>query len=168
MALKTNEFDESGRVSVLAVVKSDSSGTGKDSLYVSIPVLDVKRRTDGGARDLGGGPVEYVGGIEQYDRNEYVTLTFRESKYSENHVLDRVERAEFSDPTNICEDTFPNTDISKVCPICGEEAAAIVKTEYDSRTGGKVSDTANACTVDPENRGSWFGLTSETTFVHGP
>jgi hypothetical protein len=51
--------------------------------------------------------------------------------------------------------------------VCGRETAAVVKTEYDSMTGGKVSDTADYCAVDEDNRGAWFEFNGEHAFVHG-
>lgn len=164
MPMRTDHFDGEETERVLGVVLCPTS-YGK-SIYVRIPTLDTDRRTDGGAKDIGGAP-DYAEDIEDYDRDDYVYLTFEPSKYGDKHVLTLVEQAQFTDPLGADEPKFPNTDTPKVCPSCGREAAALVKTEYDSTTGGKVSDTADACAIDPENRGAWFGFSGEMTFVHG-
>lgn len=166
MAMKTERLDESGDIEVLAKVLSPTS-YGK-SIYVKVPRIGLDRRTDGGARDVGGGTVEFAGDIEDYKRGEYVYLHFRPNKYSDGgHVLDRVEKAQFTDPTNADEPKFPNTDIPRTCPVCGREAVAVVKTEYDGMTGGKVATGVDSCVVDPDNRGAWLDLSGEHTFVHG-
>jgi len=166
MAMQTKRLDGSGEVTVLAKVLSPTS-LGK-SIYVKIPRIGRDRRTDGGAKDIGSGGVEFAGDIEDYKRGEYVHLHFRPNKYSdEKHTLDRVEKARFTYPVNADEPKFPNTDIPKTCPVCGRKAAAVVKTKYDSMTGGKVADDADSCVVDPDNRGAWLDLSSEHTFVHG-
>ncbi len=164
--MQTERLDESGDVTVLAKVLSETS-YGK-SIYVRVPHIDRDRRTDGGAKDVGGGKVEFAGDIGDYKRGEYVHLYFRPNKYwDEKHTLYRVEKAQFTDPVNADEPKFPNTNIPKTCPVCGRKAAAVVKTEYDSMTGGKVADGVDSCVVDPDNRGAWLDLSSEHTFVHG-
>lgn len=165
MAMETDHFDSTETETALAKVASTTS-YGK-SLYVEIPLLGRSRRTDGGAEDMNTTSVEFEEDIFDYEYGDYVTLTFEPKTYGDNHVLTKVERATFTDPTNADEPTFPNTDIPKTCPCCGCEAAAVVKTEYDSTTGGKASDTADACVVTPENRGEWFGFSGEMSFIHG-
>jgi hypothetical protein len=166
MAMQTERLDESGDVTVLAKVLSSTS-YGK-SIYVNVPRIGRDRRTDGGAKDMGRGRVEFAGDIEDYKRGEYVHLHFRPNKYSdEKHTLDRVEKAQFTDPVNSDEPKFHNTDIPKTCPVCSRKAAAVVKTEYDSMNGGKVADDADSCVVDPDNRGAWLDLSREHTFIHG-
>lgn len=163
MAMKTDRIDSDETTTLLAKVLSPTS-YGK-SLYVRISAIGRDRRTDGGARDHGG-TVEFVDDIHEYERGDYVHCTFEPSTYSDGHTLVRVESAVFSEPIDADEPTFPNTDIPKTCPSCGREASAIVKSKYDSMTGGKVSDTADSCTIDPDNRGSWFGFSGEMSYVH--
>lgn len=164
MPAKTDQFDSNEAEKVLGVVKS-STTYGK-SIFVHIPQLDTKRRTDGGARDFGGAP-EYKENIESYEYGDYVYLTFDPCTYNNRHELTFVEAAQFTDPINADEPKIQNTDIPKTCPSCGREAAAVVKTEYSSMTGGVVSDTADACTIDPNNRGAWLDFSTEMAFVHG-
>lgn len=164
MAMETQHFDSSEEETALANVLTPSSR--EKSLYVRIPVLETDRRTDGGATDRNTVTVQFNEDVSSYERGEYVTLTFTPNKYGNGHVLTHVERADFTDPTNVDEETFPNTDIPVICPVCGERAAAVVKSQYDSMTGGKVDNNANSCTVLPENRGAWFGFNGEMSFVH--
>ena len=165
MAMQTNHFDSDSVETVLGVVLC-STNYGK-SIYVNIPTIGRDRRTDGGAKDIGGGTVEFEDDIYDYKPDDYVMLTFEPKDYVSGHTLTRVEKASFTDPLGSDEPKFPNTDIPKTCPSCGKEACAIAKTKYDSMTGGKVSDTAEKCAIDPDNRGAWFGFSSEMTFVHG-
>lgn len=167
MAMKLSEFDGDETEKVLGKVLTDGETSLGESLYVSIPRFDKSRRTDGGAKDIGGGQVEFEGDIEDYDRGDYITLTFEPQRFGGKHTLSRVEPAVFTDPLNADEPKFQNTDIPKTCPKCGREAAAVVETKYNSMTGGTISDTADACVVSADNRGPWFGITTETTFVHG-
>jgi hypothetical protein len=161
------EFDEDGELTVLAKVLTPKSY--RKSLYVRIPKVGKDRRTDGGAKDPSLKSVEFVDDIHSFERGDYVYLTFTpiDSSYNDNHRLTKVERAAFADPINAEEPKFPNTDIPKTCPKCGREGAALIKTEYDSITGGKVNDDADMCHIDPDNRGKWFGFSGEKTYVHG-
>lgn len=59
---------------------------------------------------------------------------------------------QFTDPLEADEPKFLNADMPKICPQCGREAAALVKTEYDSM--GKFSGTADVCSTDLVGRGS--------------
>jgi len=167
MAMKLSTFDGENTETVLAKVLTDGSASLGENLYVAIPRFDKKRRTDGGATDHSTTTIEYEGSYTDYERGDYVMLTFEPATYGDKHVLTHVERAVFTDPLNADEPKFPNTDIPKTCPKCGREAAALVETKYDSTTGGKLSGTADACVVDADNRGPWFGITNETAFVHG-
>ena len=157
------ELNGEGKITVLAKVLSPTS-YGK-SIYVRIPSVGVDRRTDGGARDITQN-VEFLEDIESYDRGDYVKLTFEPKNYGAKHKLTEVKDAVFTDPINADEPKFSNTDIPKVCPICGREASALIKTEYDSMTGGKINDSADACSVNPNNRGAWFDFSGEHSFVH--
>lgn len=159
------QFDSEETETILGVVRSEAS-YGK-SLYVELPRFDKSRRTDGGAADRNTTSVEFAEDIYSYTYGEYVMLTFEPRERFDDHVLTHVERADLQNPVHVEEETFPNTDIPVTCPICGREASALVKTEYNSMTGGKLSDNADACTVHEKNRGSWFGLSGEHTFVHG-
>lgn len=165
MAMETDHFDGEDTETLLGLVLSPTS-YGK-SIYVRIPAIDKDRRTDGGATDIGSGTVEFEDDIESYERGNYVTLTFVPKKYGDGHKLSKVEQSGLTAPYDVEEPKFPNTDIPKICPSCGREAAALVKTEYDSMAGGKVSDTADVCAIDPDNRGAWFGFSGEMSFVHG-
>jgi len=165
MSIRTDHFDGNDTETVLGLV--EANGSFGRSLYVNIPTLGRSRRTDGGAEDPSTVSVDFEGGIDSYERGDYVNLTFEPSDYNDCHMLHTVEKATLAAPTKIEEPHFNNTNIPKICPQCGREAAAVVKTEYDTMTGGKVSQDADMCTVTPENRGSWFGLSSEFTFVHG-
>lgn len=164
MAMQTDSFDGDEATTVLGVVLSPTS-YGK-SIYVRVPAIGKDRRTDGGARDHGGS-VEFDSDIEDYERDDYVHLTFEPKRYGDGHVLTYVSKAQFTDPLGADEPKFPNTSIPTTCPKCGRDAAALVKTEYESMTGGKISDTPDVCTVYADNRGSWFDFSSEMTFVHG-
>lgn len=165
MSMQTDHFDSDETETVIAKVLCPTSyGT---SIYVRVPTIGCDRRTDGGAKDMGIGGVTFDENIESYERGDYVYLTFEPMDYSDGHRLTYVERATFTAPTNVDEPTFPNTDIPKVCPKCGREAAALVQTEYNSTTGGKVNDNADMCTIEADNRGSWFDFTSEMSYVHG-
>jgi hypothetical protein len=165
MRLENTDMDETE--TVLGVVKVPATPTDRD-LYINVPKFDVTRRSDGGAKDPGGQP-PMEGDIDSYKEDEYVKLTFEQNKFYDHiHKLTYIEsHGQLTNPENIDQPTFQNTDIPKTCPICGREAAALVKTEYNSKTGGKISESTDACAVDPNNRGSWFGLSSEWSFVHG-
>lgn len=167
MAMATDVFGDDEKHTVLGKVLSAASRTDPNSLYVRVFKIGKDRRTDGGAKDYNTMSVDFVGGIEQHERNDYVKLTFMPLKYSDSHALTSVKSASFSEPPSEGETAFPNTDIPVTCPQCGREAVAIVKTEYDSTTGGKVAADGDMCAVDPDNRGKWFGLSGEHTWVHG-
>jgi len=169
MSMATDQFDGDSTETALARVLSDASGIAHGpSLYVEVPRIGKDRRTDGGATDKNLTTVEFEGDVfEDYERGDYVTLTFQPKEYGDGHVLTHVEHADFTNPLQAEEPKFPNTDVPKTCPLCGREAAALVQTRYDSTTGGKASDTADACAVDPDNRGVWFGFSGEMSFVHG-
>jgi len=165
MAMHTDHFDSNDTETLLAKVLTNSSIDS--SLYVNIPVIGRDRRTDGGAEDMGGGAVKIDGDVHSYERGEYVTLTFEPNDYGSGHYLTYVKRAALTDPLSVDEPTFSNTDVPTTCPQCGRTAAALVQSEYDSTVGGKVDDDVDACVVDEDNRGKWFDLYSEHTFVHG-
>jgi hypothetical protein len=166
MAMQTDHFDSDEKKTLLARVLCPTS-YGK-SIYVHVPAIGKDRRTDGGAKDMGSGSVEFEGDIHDYECDDHVYLTFEPKNYGDGHKLTHVEPATFTDPLGADEPKFPSTDIPKTCPSCGREAAAVVKTEYDSMTGGKVADTADACSVGADNRGAWFEFSGEMTFIHGP
>lgn len=165
MAICTDHFDSEETETLLGKVLNPATPTDSSSLYVKIPAIGKDRRTDGGARDYTSNSVTFEGGIESYDRGDYVTLTFESSKYSDTHYLSSVSHSAFTEPTDSPVEKFPNTDIPRVCPMCGRKASAIVKTEYNSMTGGKVADDADACTIT-EDRRTWYGLSGEHTFIH--
>lgn len=166
MSMKLSTFDGDGTETVLAKVLTNGGLSLGHSLYVGIPRFDKQRRTDGGATDHSTSTVEFEGEVKDYSRGDYVKLTFEPTTYGDKHVLKRVERATFTDPLNAPEPKFPNTDVPKTCPCCGREAAALVETEWSSTTGGKVSDTADACIVG-QTRGAWLGVDEGAAFVHG-
>jgi len=170
MVLRTDRIDSDETEVLLAQVASPTSRTDPKSIYVKIPRIDRSRRTDGGAENFGGPNLSmFEEDIDSYERGDHCRLTFEPMEFNDDkHELVKVEKAHVVKPQDSNEPTFPHTDIPKTCPQCGREAAAIVKTEYDTTTtGGKVSDTADMCTVHEENRGSWFGLLGEWSFVHG-
>lgn len=160
-------FDSDSTETALGVVLTTTSRTDPHSLYVRVPRIGKDRRTDGGATDMNTTKAEFEGDIDNYERGDYVTLTFEPKKYGDNHVLTHVASAGLVAPSNVDEPTFGDTDIPRTCPSCGRTAAAAVKTKYDSMVGGKVSSDADACSISPDNRGAWFDFSAEVTFVHG-
>ena len=153
MAMETDVFNTKNTERCLAVVKSTYTGMGRPSLYVEIPRVGETRRTDGGARDTNSTTVEFESDARTYKRKEY--------------VLTRVEDASFESPPTTSEKCFKGTDIPVICPQCGRVAAAAVKSEYDSMTGGICDSSADVCVVQPDNRGEWYEFRNEMTFVHG-
>lgn len=165
MAMQLN-LDADGETTLLGKVLSSTS-YGK-SIYVRVPKVGKDRRTDGGAANPTRN-VTFNEYISSYERGDYIYLTFEpiDSSYNDNHILTEVSKAAFTDPINADEPKFPNTDIPVMCPKCGRKGAALIKTEYESMTGGKVNDNADMCHIDPDNRGSWFDFNGEQTYVHG-
>ena len=152
---------------ILGKVLTDPPYRG--SIYVRIFKIDRDRRTDGGAADPNTG-IEYNTDCinDTYSRGDYVYLTFEPQKYNEDaHILTEVERATVQAPTQINEPTFDGSNIPIKCPKCGKIGVAIVKTRYNGTTGGQVNkESAEYCTLDPENRGAWFDLSSEWSIIH--
>lgn len=165
MAMEVSCYDDERTHTSLGRVLTEA--TLEPSLYVKVFDAETDRRTDGGARDMNTTTVEFVDGVDTYKRDDYVRLTFEPSAYGGGHVLTRVEQATFSTPLQTDEPTFGESDIPTTCPVCGREAAALVKTEYSSMTGGEVNTDADYCSVDPDGRGAWYGFNGEQSFVHG-
>jgi len=169
MVLRTDHIDSDETEVLLGQVASPTSQTDPKSIYVKIPRIGRSRRTDGGAKNFGGPNLSiFEEDIDSYERGDHCRLTFEPTKRGNKHELVNVEKVQVVKPQDSNEPTFPNTEIPKTCPKCGREAAAIVKTEYDTTTtGGKASDNTDMCAVYEHNRGSWFGLIGEWSFVHG-
>lgn len=131
-----------------------------ESLFVDCPQLADHTFHTYGANDLH--KPEYFKDVESFGRDEYVYLVYEESDYTDGkYTLQQVEPAKFTHPTDY--ETMGESDLPKTCPMCGDDAVAVLK--EDDQFGRAYADDATTCTIS-NGRGEWFDMRDDRVYVH--
>ena len=148
-----------GPYKFLAKVVSNSRFS-PNSLFVLCPEIhnEHKFHTYNAGHDTVKIP-SYDDDVSAYSSGDYIHLIYEESKFTDDkYKLSRVERAQVTMPTD--HETIGESSFPKQCPMCGDEAVAVIENPTNESYAGDYS-----CEVS-DDRASWFGFYKDTVYVH--